>query len=95
MNPDDSRRRPRPDDETVVIGSELREVEAGLRSALTADAGSIQPGERLATILAQAHEGGGTRSVPSSRRAWPILAAAAAVTLVTAGTLSGRREAWS
>jgi hypothetical protein len=87
MNPDDSLRRQRPDDETVVIGSELREVEAGLRSALTADAGSIQPGERLATILSRAHEGGGTRTLPSSRRPWPILAAAAAVALVTAGTL--------
>ncbi len=86
MNADDNPRRPRPDDETVVIGSGLGGVEADLRSVLRADADSIRPGERLAAILSQAHEGAGTQTA-SRRRAWPILAAAAAVALLAAGSL--------
>ncbi|MDV3221896.1 Gmad2 immunoglobulin-like domain-containing protein [Intrasporangium sp.] len=96
MNPDESGRRTDPGDETVVIGSDLRDVEAGLRSALADDAGSIQPGDRLGAILADAHgaRSGGARH-PSSPQRWPILAAAAAVALVAAATLwlAGRGDA--
>jgi hypothetical protein len=92
MNPDDSRRRSR-EDETTAIGSDLREVETELRAALAADAGSIRPGERLGAIFSEVHEGTASGSwAPSSQRSWSILAAAAAVALVAAGTiwLAGR-----
>lgn len=95
MNPDDSRRRTDPGDETVVIGADLRDVEAGLRSALADDAGSIQPGDRLGAILSEAHGGPAGAGHQASRQRWPILAAAAAVALVTAATLwlTGRGDA--
>jgi hypothetical protein len=97
MNPDDSRRRTDPDREAaVVIGAELREVEAGLRDALAADARSIQAGERLDAILAEAHEAGPVGGQhPSGQQRWSILAAAAAVALVAGGTLwlAGRADA--
>ncbi|HEX5967091.1 MAG TPA: Gmad2 immunoglobulin-like domain-containing protein [Intrasporangium sp.] len=96
MNADDSRRRTDRDPEAaVVIGSELREVEAGLRDALAADARSIQPRERLDAILSAAHEAGPVGGQhPSAQQRWSILAAAAAVALVAGGTLwlAGRAD---
>ena len=96
MNPDDSRRRTDPDAEPVVIGADLRDVEAGLRDALAADARSIRPGERLDAILSEAHEAGPVGGQhPSAQQRWSILAAAAAVALVAGGTLwlAGRADA--
>lgn len=93
MKPDDGRRRGGPEEEPVMIGSQLHQVEGDLRAALHADAGSIQPGERLGAILSAAHAaptGGST-----IRQRWLVLAAAAAVALVAGGTLwlSGRPTA--
>lgn len=90
MNLDDHRPPNRPDDPTVEIGSGLRELETQLRTTLVEDAASILPGERLSAILAEAH----TVTVPGAGtpRRWLVLAAAAAVAVVAAGTLwlSGR-----
>ncbi|HKX66799.1 MAG TPA: Gmad2 immunoglobulin-like domain-containing protein [Intrasporangium sp.] len=96
MNPDDSRRRTDPDAEPVVIGADLRAIEAGLRDALADDARSFQPGERLDAILSAAHEAGPVGGQhPSGQQRWTILAAAAAVALVAGGTLwlAGRPDA--
>ncbi|GAA6524725.1 Gmad2 immunoglobulin-like domain-containing protein [Intrasporangium sp. DVR] len=85
MNPDDSRRRSRHEDETVVIGVNFTDIEATLRTTLADDARSIEPRERLEAVLSQAH----SAPVAGARtpRRWLVLAAAAAVALVAGGTL--------
>lgn len=85
----DDRNRP-PEDEPVVIGSGLDDVEVSLREGLRRDADAIQPHDRLDAILAEAH-GGDLRPaagnpVPAHWQRWLLpVAVAALVALVAVG----------
>ncbi len=88
MNTDDTGSGRTPDDEPVVIGAGLRDVEDRLRTSLRADADSIQPTDRLSAILGAAHDGVGlTSDEAPHRRRWLMPAAAAAAAAVVGGTL--------
>lgn len=93
MNPDDSRRQSGREEDPTMIGTELRDVEDRLRSALRGEAGSIRPHERLGAILSAANAA--PRGGAGTPHRWLVLAAAAAVALVAAGTvwLAGRPTA--
>ncbi|MEO7131144.1 MAG: Gmad2 immunoglobulin-like domain-containing protein, partial [Dermatophilaceae bacterium] len=88
MNTDDTGSGRTPDDEPVVIGAGLRDVEDRLRTSLRADADSIQPTDRLSAILGAAHDGVGlTSDEAQHRRRWLMPAAAAAAAAVVGGAL--------
>ncbi|MDN5789912.1 MAG: GerMN domain-containing protein [Micrococcales bacterium] len=92
MNIDDTGDR-RGEDDPVVIGSGLRDVEARLRVSLRDEVDSIHPSDRLDAILSAAHTGVDlTGDDAPGRRRWLIPAAAAAAAAVVAGALwiSGR-----
>ncbi|MDN5765641.1 MAG: Gmad2 immunoglobulin-like domain-containing protein [Humibacillus sp.] len=83
--------RPPASDEPVMIGSELRDVEVGLRAALHDEADRITPGNRLDAILAA----GQAESVSAARhRRWllPVAAAAAAAVVVGGALVVGNRQ---
>lgn len=93
MNIDDTGAGRGAEDEPIVIGSGLRDVEARLRASLREEADSIHPSDRLGAILSDAHEGVDlTGDDAPGRRRWLMPAAAAAAVAVVAGALwvSGR-----
>ncbi len=99
MTPDDHVPTERPgrpvnqraSDEPVMIGSELRDVEDGLRTSLRQEAERITPGHRLDAILAAGRVE--ARSTRSHRR-WllPVAAAAAAVVVIGGALVVGNRQ---
>lgn len=88
MSTDDTGTGRGPEDEPIIIGAGLHEVEAQLRTALRQNADAIRPSERLDAILAAAHSGVPlTTDNRPSRRRWLVPAAAAAAAAVVAGAL--------
>ncbi|OFE16513.1 hypothetical protein BA895_02590 [Humibacillus sp. DSM 29435] len=75
----------------VMIGSELRDVEIGLRTALHDEAERITPSNRLDAILAA---GRVEASTARGHRRWllPVAAAAAAVVVVGGALVVGSRQ---
>ena len=70
-------------DEAARRAAALRETEASLRRSLGAEAGRIEPDDRLASILTEAH----VETVGHGTRRWLAPAAAAAAALLLAGTV--------